>query len=231
MFHCHKARPARAFRPLGCLLVGILSVACENAAPVGDPPRPSTDAGVAAPELGAPSTRNELIWRRYRAFEQGLARALMLRDEEVCQELGRFSCVDQVHLVVLGGNDPFGPGLHEPVAGPTATTPIAVERVVWSACRAAVDADAARATPMVFLDLPLAAGATPLDLNDQAQAWAVADTITSLYRRLHARDPLPAERSAIQQLVVDEVGEAVTPAEFALLACFAVASTSESIFD
>lgn len=193
-------------------------------------PPPVTDAGVNAIEFGAKSTRNELLWKRYRAFEQGLVEALLVDAQELCKELGRFSCVDAVHLVVLGGNDPFERGLHEPVQAPSATTPLAVERVVWSACRASVDADAERAVPRVFLDLPLKNNFDALDMDDPDQKFAVEDTITNLYRRIHARDPLESERVRLRELVLDDSGLAVLPREFALAACFAIASTTENLF-
>lgn len=113
---------------------------------------------------------------------------------------------------------------------PTATTPAAVERVVWSACRAAVEADAGRQVPLIFLDLDLSEGAPPIDMSDERVALAVGDTIENLYRRLHARDPLPAEREALVELTVDDDGQPLSPRVFAELACFAVASTTESVF-
>lgn len=208
----------------------VLCVACPAAnTDVPDPP-PSTRVGETSISLGAKSTRNELLWKRYRAFEQGLVQALLVETAELCKELGRFSCVDNVHLVVLGGNDPFERGLHEPVKAPSATTPLAVERVVWSACRAAVEADASRALPRVFLDLPLDNDFDPLDLDDPNQRFAVEDTITNLYRRIHARDPLENERVHLRELVYDDAGQALLPREFALSVCFAIASTTENLF-
>lgn len=209
--------------------VAALLAACPD--PTSSPDAGAAgDAGPAAVELGAVSTKNDLQWRRARAFEQGLGTALLVDDRELCQELGRFSCVDTVHLVALGGNDPFGQGLHEPVRAPTATTPVAVERLVLSACRAAVDADAGRSVPLVFLDLDLSEAAAALDLADEGQRLAVEDTVTSLYRRLHARDPLETERAELRKLTVDDAGAAVRPRDFALLSCFAIASTTESVF-
>lgn len=211
-------------------VVALVCAACpDNPPPASTGPDGGTPATPAV-ELGATSTKNDLVWRRYRAFEQGLSAALALAPSELCKELGRFSCVDTVHLVALGGNDPFGQGLQEPIQAPAATTPVAVERVALSACKAAVAADAARDVPMVFLDLDLSEAAAPLDLSDEAQAFAVEDTLTNLYRRLHARDPLEAERVELRKLTVDDDGAPLSPRDFALLACFAIASTTESVF-
>lgn len=222
----------RSPRWMGSLLLLLaLSAACPAPSDAPSPPAPTSDAGAPTTiELGAKSTRNELLWKRYRAFEQGLVQALLVDEADLCNELGRFSCVDTVHLVVLGGNNPFDQGLHEPVQAPAATTPLAVERVVFSACRASVAADLERAAARVFLDLPLGNEIDPLDPNDEAQGFAVEDTITNLYRRIHARDPLEVERKHLRELVYDDDGQPVLAREFALSACFAVASTTENLF-
>lgn len=188
------------------------------------------DAGVPQVVALAASAKNELLWRRYRALEQGLANGLVIDESRLCNELGRFSCVEQVHLVALGGNDAFEQGLHEPVPEPTGSTAVAVERLVWSACVEAVNADAARAVRRVFLDLDLSEAAGPLDLSDQAQAWAVEDTIRNLYRQLHAREPIDAERQELMRLSTDDDGHPLHPRDFALLSCFAIASTTETVF-
>lgn len=213
---------------LGSLVA--FSAACPEKTQEINTEPPSGDGGLPAVELGAKSTRNELLWKRYRALEQGLVQALLVDAEDLCKELGRFSCVDAVHLVVLGGNNPFDQGLHEPVEAPSATTPLAVERLVWSACRASVQADAERAVARVFLDLPLTNEIDVLDLDDDAQRFAVEDTITNLYRRIHARDPLEVERVQLRDLVFDAEGQALLAREFALSACFAIASTTENLF-
>lgn len=214
-------------------LLGLLGggAGCSSSG-TGDPnpdPEPDLQPDPSGDGLAAPSTKNDLVWRRYRAFEQGLGEALNLAQGEICQELGRYDCIDRVHLVALGGNDPFEQGMHEPMTAPTATTPVAVERLVLSACDAAVTADAARPVPLIFLDLDLSAVAAPLDLSNAAHALAVDDTITSLYRRLHARDPLPSERAKAREIVAGDP-EPMQPRELALLACYAIGTTTEGVF-
>lgn len=201
--------------------------ACPDDPPPPVPPVVSTDAG---PSPAAPSEKNDLVWKRYRAFEQTLARGLLLDEDQLCDELGRLSCTDTVHLVALGGNDPFAQGLHEPLATPSTTTPVAVERVALAACSAAVTRDSERAVSLVFLDLDLSSSASALDLDDEAQRFAVEDTATNLYRRLHAREPLPEEREALKSLTEDDDGAPVLPRDYALLACFAIATTTEALF-
>jgi hypothetical protein len=173
------------------------------------------------------STKNALTWKRYRTFEQDLLGALELTKGELCNELGVFSCIDFIHLVPLGGNDPFGNGQYTPMIAPVVNTPIAVDRVALSGCGKRVDTDA-DGQPVVFDELDLAA--TSLDLSDADTAAAVDATLTDLYRRLLARDPLPEELEALTALTEDGDGNPLTAREFAKLACFAVATTSEFLF-
>lgn len=183
------------------------------------------DASPAAKEKVAASRRPNLQWKRYAALENDLAQALELDPGEICQEFGRNSCIEEVHLAPLGGNEPFKTGLLEPSAEPLATTPAVVERVLLSACSKRVELD--RQTPeaaKVFTSLDLAARA-PAPGSDAARA-----TVTELYHRLLARDPLPSEVLAVAQLAQDGAGQSISAVEFASLSCFAIGTTSEFLF-
>lgn len=170
----------------------------------------------------ASSSRNHLVWKRYHATELDLSLALELSPGELCDELGRLDCVNEVHLTSLGGHEPFGQGLYEPPKEPLVTTPLALDRVALSACGARVERD--RRSPVVF---------TALELDQPAPASdseAFTRTVDTLYRRLLGRDPLEAEYERLAELLVDDDGEPIGAAEFAHLACFAVATTSEFSF-
>jgi hypothetical protein len=207
--------------------------ACDP--PPGPPDPPGEDAGPPPPGIPpfgpgfdagplpdfAISTRGRLVWKRYRALEQDLVKALEVDAATMCNELGQFSCVDLVHLVPLGGNDPIGKGQYVPAAAPQVTTPIAVERVVMAACGRRVDDDAA-ATPAVFTSLDLTA-----DSVTEAEADATADV---LYDRLLMRDPLETERDALRELRTDDDGADVSARDFAKMACLAVGTTTEFLF-
>lgn len=175
--------------------------------------------GPAVPEA---STRNHLVWKRHHAVERDFARALELPVEELCTELGAFNCIRDVHLTALGGNDPFGQGLYEPLEGPLVTTPLALDRIALAACGARVERD--RLSAVVFTRLDLA-GEAP-----RADSDAFAATITTLYQRLLGRDPEPTEAEHIAELLVDDDGEPVSAAAFAHLACFTVATTTEFLY-
>lgn len=178
------------------------------------------DAGPPPPPF-AISTRNRLAWKRPRALESDLAAALTLQPSELCSELGLYSCIDFVHLVPLGGNEPFSKSQYEPLPSPTVTTPIALDRVALSACTVRVDKDIALA-PVVFGGLDFGAD----DVDDDAAA-VVLDV---LGKRLLGRLLTPGEIEEFTALTVDDDGAAVSPRDFAILSCFAVATLSETIF-
>ena len=171
----------------------------------------------------APSTRNDLQWKRAWAVQRDLQNALELTEEELCTELGQFDCVREVHLVSLGGHDAIESAIYESLPEPLATTPVAVDRLVLSACTQRVDADAA-GDAKVFTNLELGGDAPGADDP------AVEKTIESLYRRFLARDPKPSEIETVSTLVVDDDGDAVSATDFAKLACYAVGSSTEFLF-
>jgi hypothetical protein len=189
---------------------------------------PATDRPT-SPSLAslAQSTKNDLLWKRARALQNGLASALALPANDVCAELGRSSCIDLVHQGPLGGNDPFAQGLYEPLRTPSWTTSLSFDRVVLAACSNAVELDAARPAPIVFRGHAL----TDEPLTDTADAKVGARFLgTTLVQRVHGREPEAAELETLEELIVDDDGNPVSGRTFAKLACFAVAATTENLF-
>lgn len=184
--------------------------------PVGGQPG-SGAPGTAKP--GVPQAGKTLVWKRYRPFEAGLIKGLGLTKDQVCLELGKDSCIDKVHLTVLGGNEPFFNGQYERAHAPTVLTAVAIDRVVLSACSRRIELDAAAgANAVVFKHFPLTA-AKPNDEQIKQQA-------TELYRRILARDPEAPELQAIATF-----GSTATAGDkIALSMCYAIASSSENIF-
>jgi hypothetical protein len=188
------------------------------------------DAPEASGSAGAPpyqvSTKNDVQWKRYAAFENDLAAALALDPTELCNEFGRASCIRQVHLGPLGGNDPFDTGILLPTSEPLATTPAIVDRVLLSACgrRVALDREAAPGGAALFKELDLN-GAAPS--RDDTRVGA---TITELYRRLLGRNPSADELDAVAELASDASGQPVAATDFATLACFAIGGSTEFLF-
>lgn len=169
----------------------------------------------------AVSTKAEVAWKRHRALEADLLAALALGKQELCNELGLYACVDFVHQVPLGGNDPFVKSQYEPLARPTVTTPVALERVVLSGCVARARKDAA-GPAVVF---------TALDLSAASVSAAEADaTAQALARRLLARELTGNELALVRELMEDDQGSAVSAHDFAVTACLTIGTMVETIF-
>ncbi|MFV8754914.1 hypothetical protein ACNOYE_30570 [Nannocystaceae bacterium ST9] len=172
-----------------------------------------------------PSKDPDLQWKRAAAVEHDLMRALELSSEQLCLEVGVAPCVSQVHLVALGGHDPFGLGLYESLEAPLATTPIALDRVALSGCAARADLDAAAGEAgVVFKGLDLGA---PAPAADDPK---VAALVTELHHRLLARDPIADEIAKLGELTVDDAGERIGGRDFAVLTCYAIATSTEFLF-
>lgn len=215
-----------------------------------------------------PSTshgRTKLRWKRFRAIQNDLARALELDARSLCVERngaqcasgGRVSltdwlrsqsipeadieaecklrqdsetCVDGdyipfdnpqgAHVIALGGNNTFLAGVHDAIPEPIVNTPIAIDRVLLTACgeRAALDAEG---PPTLFTALDFSASTIA------AGSAGLAETVEMLYQRLLARNPTDEESAAILSMLSEGP---MKVEEFARLACFAVGSQQEFVF-
>jgi hypothetical protein len=215
----------RSVRGLSALcLAATFAGACSEGSKAVKTSEP--DAGEAQADYRI-SARPDLQWKRFAALEADLSSALELPPEELCIELGRESCIREAHLVPLGGNSPFKTGMLEPSTEPLATTPFAVDRIVLSACSERVkrDREAGLSEARVFSQFALDGDAPAPD------DAAAAELATSLYRRLLARDPAEHELPLITALAADaEGGRPVAAADFAVLACYAIGTTTEFLF-
>lgn len=163
-------------------------------------------------------------------YASDLAVALDLERDAVCRELGRYDCVDEVHRIVLGGVEPYTLGVREPLPSLGVTAPIAQDRVALAACTERIERDLAASEP-VFLT------AVDVDAPTPGQLEATAGRF---YDRILRRAATPGEVSALAQFhsavihwtVTDEPGEsgATATRDWAILSCFVVATTLESIF-
>jgi hypothetical protein len=199
---------------IACMVVGAVTSCTGCTAPDPEP------TPVVEEPAYAPSTRNRLSWKRALAFQQDLMRGLRLSEDEVCNELGNIPCVRDVHLVSLGGNEPFTKSQYNPLASPTVTTPIAVDRVALSACAARTDKDF-RGEGLLYLPLSSATASV-----SEEQANAVTN---NLVPALLGRNATDVDRTAIQALRSMD-GVDVSPRDFATLACFTIATVTEILF-
>jgi len=176
-------------------------------------------------EQVAASRQARVKYKSGARYASDLAAALDLPREAVCRELGRYDCVDEVHRIVLGGVEPYTLGVREPLPSIAATAPIAQDRVALAACTERIERDLAASEP-VFLTAVDVDAPTPGQLEATARRF---------YDRILLRDATPDEVSALAQFhstVTDEPGESRATAtyDWAILSCFMVATTLESIF-
>lgn len=206
------------------LALALLAACGDPIAPLR--PSPYEPEPFACDPEAEPPAPESLQWKRVAALTADLSIALELPGDALCEELDVVSCRD-VHRVALGGNDPYGAAQYEAVASPLATTPAAVDRLVYTACdnAAARDAAALDATeaPRVFAALP------PTDDAVDAADPRLDAQIEALYRRLLARDATAEEIAILRELAVDAEGAPRTARQLDVLACFAIGTTSEMV--
>jgi hypothetical protein len=176
-------------------------------------------------ERVAASRQARVKYKSGARYANDLAAALDLPRDAVCRELGRYDCVDEVHRIVLGGVEPYTLGVRDPLPSIAVTAPIAQDRVALAACTERIERDLAASEP-VFL--------TTLDVDAPTPGQLEA-TARRFYDRILRREATPDEVSALAQFhstVTDEPGEsrATATRDWAILSCFMVATTLESIF-
>lgn len=176
-------------------------------------------------ERVAPSRQARVKYKSGALYANDLAAALDLQRDAVCRELGLYDCTDEVHRIVLGGVEPYTLGVREPLPSISVTAPIAQDRVALAACTERIERDLAASEP-VFL--------TTIDVDAPTRGQLKA-TARRLYDRILRRTATPDEVSALAQFhstVTDEPGASAATAtrDWAILSCFMVATTLESIF-
>ncbi len=176
----------------------------------------------------AKSSKPRVRFKGNERFAIDVAVGLALPIDEVCKELGQYDCAFVVHGVALGGVEPYGVGLYEPPGVTGATTPLAVERVVESACSRRLLLDINQpVTAQVYKSVPLSGGKLA-----NIDGPEVGDVITELSRRAWLRDPTDAEVAELRQLARDI--EAAHPDDAALqwglAACFVTFTSAEAVF-
>lgn len=188
------------------------------------------DTGTPPPDDPGPPTspKPNVKFKTGAKLRQELARALSLPQDELCKELGAFDCF-AIHNIALGGTDPLGAGLYEPLSATTASTPIAVERVTLAACQQRMDIDLASPESAVILrDVPIADGRIS-DLESDG----VTHFVDALYQRGLSRRAKPHEIDALRELYGEMEAANKSDAlarDWATLSCMAVLTTMESLF-
>jgi hypothetical protein len=230
-----------------CLFVLATAGGCKSTVAPDDGPAPSpvggaggggalqgpgsvaiSGAGAGGRDTTAAPTGNgaSIVWKRARAMERDLMRALGLEAREVCTELGAISCVNDAHLSLLGGNEPFVKVQYTQIAEPGAVTPLVMDRVVLSACVAGVERDR-KGSAKVFKHYSLNEQARP---SDAAFLTNLDAQHADLFHLLLGRDPSAAELAPLRQLATTDGGEPLSGRDLAVLGCFVIGTHLEFVF-
>lgn len=179
-----------------------------------------TDAGIAKSEKGALRFKGDV------RLSSDLAAGLSLPVDSLCKELGQYACTSFVHVIALGGVDPYGKGFYEGLPQTGSTTPNVVDRVVLSACTARVQADLG-GSAVIFKNIAMSG-----DRLSDANSPAVRAAITELANRAWLREPSENEVQSLIALNADiEASMVATPGiAWMQASCFAVFSSSEFLF-
>ena len=203
------------------VVLAALISGCPSPGP-GEP----TPSPTESPQEITQSLRSNVKFKRAQRIQNEFARVLGLSETEVCNELGLYSCTEFVHKVALGGVSPYDLGINEPPAATGATAPIVVDRVALSACVRRVDGDLTGGDTELFHTLPISSGALT-DVNDPA----VVAVLSELYDRTFFRAPTDDELQTLQAFYDTVAATSSQPArDWAVLSCFSVLTTMESLF-
>lgn len=176
------------------------------------------------------SLKPSLKLKDHRVLEADLSAALDLSPDELCAELGNFSCLNNVHRVTLGGVAAEKQGIYQPSQVSPLTAPIALERVVYSACGERIRRDFNPEGPRdgVFGQLTLAQGGRLADPNGEE----VRDALDALFKRALLRPPSDAEVEALLEMYqrVESAEGPLPAASWAWGACFATLTSVEFLF-
>lgn len=206
--------------------------------PGGSPPGPEP-VGPAVPEGKTPTSgfsRNDRLQFKDRAvLSSDLSAVLEIPAKDLCQETVSYtgdvgeaenlSCLDDVHLIPLGGTEPYDRGITTPESLSTNLTPVAVERIALESCRRRVDLDFGGSGAKIFVDLAVTKDGKLADLSHAS----VDAALTTLVQRAFLRSPTAAELAAFKEFygVLEKQSSEAVAKTWARLVCYQVLSSVE----
>ncbi len=218
------------------LLVAVLAASllgCPKT-PADPPPDQQPDGGsqTQVPDAGSASDagastqskRNNLKFKGGDRFSNDLATGLSLEKETLCKELGLYDCAAIAHKITLGGTEPYVQTVYTAINERTVSSSNAVERMALSACSKRSTLDFTKAAEAVVFQELATSPASP------AKA-ALTSVVSRLYQRLLGREATTEESARLVEFYDDLKASEKAPARaFATYACFAVATSEESLF-
>ncbi len=157
---------------------------------------------------------------------QDLSDGLEIPRDEICRELAKFDCANDAFRIVLGGVEPYDVRVLEPLDHASLAGPIAFDRVALHVCTSRVNKDLADPAKAILYKPGAGKGAP-------SRAWMDTTTV-ALYDRLLQRPATAAEKAEMADFYKTvshgRTDNAAIQKDWAVLSCFAVASSLESAF-
>ena len=180
------------------------------------------DAAVSSPsDQQPPSAKARVKAKGPVRLVNDLATALALPHDALCKELSVSDC-HVAHNIVLGGVEAYEARIQRPPATLSVVAPIAVDRLMLSACGERAHRDFSDPkNAIVFVEVA----------SGKHDTEARAQVVERIYDRVLARPVNATEREALVAFYDQLGGSGVDRAQtWAQLSCYAVATTTEMIF-
>lgn len=168
----------------------------------------------------AESIKGQVRFKGARRIANDLVDALELPREALCNELGLYDCVSEVHLVNLGGMEPYKLLIRKPLEVAPATAPMSMDRVALAACTERWRRDQA----------DLSSGVLAQELPDAPDAAWLEARGREMIERLLRREVEGPELEALVTLHPALAAEGGTTGDWLVLSCFTVATSVEALF-
>lgn len=186
------------------------------------------DSGSSATSFDLVEARKEnLKLKRVNQLTRSLSKILAMNENQLCLELGKIPCTSQAHKVSLGGLAAYDNSQYEYNKESTITAPLALDRLVLSACNIRASLDMVNpAQGVIYKNLDITSdGRITKDDNFKK-------SIQTLYQRAFLRNPTASEYTAMENLYVDiyDKNSIGVGRNWAVLSCYTVLSSIEFIF-
>ncbi len=188
-------------------------------------PKPQLDAGIdlprPQPEI-VPSARKKLKRIDGKRFAQRLAAGLAIPEQQLCQELGRFDCVQEAHLISMGGVEPYLKTIYTPLEVAPISAPLAFERTALAACNYRVEKELAGEIASLF----------GLKADTKLSPEKRKTVVQHLFQGLMGRAMGDQELSKLEQYYqkLEQDSSEDLDARWTTLSCFAIATSVETLF-
>ena len=175
------------------------------------------------------ASNQQLKIKKHQVFKHDLAEALGLNPEHLCFEQEEFSCIDDVHVLELGGVSPYEKGIHTPMRKFSASTPLIVERVVLSACSKRSELDLAdQENALIFRQLNSDKLGNLLGEQSEALKQAVNTLAHRSLQRALSQSELDTFFSLYEEVIKKSDNKQIYT--WAVLSCYIMLSSLEFLF-